>query len=90
MAVEGHEHSHCNGWPIYHKPEASCSIPVPTSTCSWLVTCGSMKRWSRFRTTKSCMALVTLSPRRHRSTSSFWKASSSSSHFPGKGSLQSN
>lgn len=49
-----------------------------------------MKRRSSFSATKSCMALVILSPRRHRRTSSFWNASSSASHFPGRGSLQGN
>lgn len=48
---------------------------------------GSMKRGSRLVATKSCMALVTLSPRRQRKTSSFWNWSRFWSQMPGKASL---
>lgn len=48
---------------------------------------GSMKRGSRLVATKSCMALVTLSPRKQRRTSSFWNWSRYSFQMPGKGSL---
>lgn len=53
-----------------------------------VLTWGSMKRGSRLAATKSCMALVTLSPRRQRRTSSFWNWSRYLSQVPGNGSLQ--
>lgn len=65
-------------------PEVGISPGHRLMALAW----GSMKRGSRLVATKSCMALVTLSPRRQRRTSSFWNWSRYSSQMPGKGSLQ--
>mmetsp|Transcript_5664 Transcript_5664/g.19207 ORF Transcript_5664/g.19207 Transcript_5664/m.19207 type:complete len:248 (+) Transcript_5664:710-1453(+) len=48
---------------------------------------GSMKRCPMTSATKSCTPGTTLSGRRHRSTSSFWKLLRSPAHLPGSATL---